>query len=447
MLEQAKSTHAHQTIEQLLLDFTQVRQFSEVLCQPIKPEAYNLQAIAETSPVKWHLAHTSWFFETFILKKYQANYSDFDPRFEYIFNSYYNAVGEQYPRPKRGLLSKPDIKEVYRYRHSITQQITEFVNRSAIEQQQSLVEILSLLRLGINHEQQHQELLLTDLKYNLYQDPSLPPYRQPQKTSSQLDTDISKNQIASLQWVSFDEELVTIGGQPTEQPIEQADFCFDNELPTHKFYRHSLSVANRLTTNGEFLEFIEQGGYDDPQHWLSDGWDCVKSNQWKAPLYWFQENDTWFIYTLEGVRLLALDEPVTHVSYYEADAFAHWSNARLLTEQEWESIAVSQSVSSDASNFVEDDRLHPVACRKHKGLQQMFGDVWEWTSSSYSPYPGFKPAKGAVGEYNGKFMCNQYVLRGGSCVTSRNHIRNTYRNFFYPDARWQFSGIRLARDH
>lgn len=440
MLDQVKNTPHSQVAEQVLADFVAVRSFSEKLCEPLTAEDYNLQAIAETSPVKWHLAHTSWFFETFIIKKFSSSFAPFNPRYEFLFNSYYNAIGEQFPRPQRGLLSRPSVKEVYEYRQWVTEQIKELVSSLVQHQNSRLSDALSLIRLGINHEQQHQELLLTDLKYNLFQNPVLPAYRSTKQLVDQ------NEQVLPIEWIRFDEKLVMIGTDIPDLPVTQNDFAYDNETPSHKFYRHQFSVANRLTTNGEYLAFIEEGGYQKPQYWLSDGWDAVREHQWQAPLYWFKKNDDWFVYTLNGVKPLNLNEPVAHVSYYEADAFASWSDARLLTEQEWESIAGEPQLDSNSFNLVDNDVLHPVAATSNNGLQQLYGDVWEWTSSAYAPYPGFKAAAGAVGEYNGKFMCNQYVLRGGSCVTSQNHIRKTYRNFFYPDSRWQFSGIRLARD-
>ncbi|MCW9027517.1 MAG: ergothioneine biosynthesis protein EgtB [Kangiella sp.] len=440
MLDQVKEESSTELVEQVLSDFIAARLFTEQLCEPLTAEDYNLQAIAETSPVKWHLAHTSWFFETFIIKKFSSSFAPFNPRYEYLFNSYYNAIGEQFPRPQRGLLSRPSVKEVYEYRQWVTEQIKELVSSLVQHQNSRLSDALSLIRLGINHEQQHQELLLTDLKYNLFQNPVLPAYRSTKQLVDQ------NEQVLPIEWIRFDEKLVMIGTDIPDLPVTQNDFAYDNETPSHKFYRHQFSVANRLTTNGEYLAFIEEGGYQKPQYWLSDGWDAVREHQWQAPLYWFKKNDDWFVYTLNGVKPLNLNEPVAHVSYYEADAFARWSDARLLTEQEWESIAGEPQLDSNSFNLVDNDVLHPVAATSNNGLQQLYGDVWEWTSSAYAPYPGFKAAAGAVGEYNGKFMCNQYVLRGGSCVTSQNHIRKTYRNFFYPDSRWQFSGIRLARD-
>jgi len=440
MLDQVKEESSTELVEQVLSDFIAARLFTEQLCEPLTAEDYNLQAIAETSPVKWHLAHTSWFFETFIIKKFSSSFAPFNPRYEFLFNSYYNAIGEQFPRPQRGLLSRPSVKEVYEYRQWVTEQIKELVSSLVQHQNSRLSDALSLIRLGINHEQQHQELLLTDLKYNLFQNPVLPAYRSTKQLVDQ------NEQVLPIEWIRFDEKLVMIGTDIPDLPVTQNDFAYDNETPSHKFYRHQFSVANRLTTNGEYLAFIEEGGYQKPQYWLSDGWDAVREHQWQAPLYWFKKNDDWFVYTLNGVKPLNLNEPVAHVSYYEADAFARWSDARLLTEQEWESIAGEPQLDSNSFNLVDNDVLHPVAATSNNGLQQLYGDVWEWTSSAYAPYPGFKAAAGAVGEYNGKFMCNQYVLRGGSCVTSQNHIRKTYRNFFYPDSRWQFSGIRLARD-
>lgn len=441
MLDQIKNTSHSELAEQVLADFVAVRSFSEKLCQPLSTEDFNLQAIAETSPAKWHLAHTSWFFETFILKKFHSDFAPFNSRYEYLFNSYYNSIGEQFPRPQRGLLSRPSVEEVYQYRQFVTQKISDLVNQLSAQEHNQLSQVLSLIRLGINHEQQHQELLLTDLKYNLFQNLLHPAYRETGKSSAY---DLP---VKPIKWIQFDSELVSIGTDIKDEAIKQDSFAYDNEVPKHKFYRHQFLVASRLITNGEYLAFIEEGGYQDPQYWLSDGWDAVRKHQWQAPLYWFKKNGDWFVYTLNGVKAINLNQPVAHVSYYEADAFARWSDARLLTEQEWESITNEQSVEKDISNFVENDVLHPIPSKGFDGLQQMYGDVWEWTSSAYSAYPGFKRAAGAVGEYNGKFMCNQYVLRGGSCVTSRSHIRKTYRNFFYPDARWQFSGIRLARNH
>ncbi|WP_417446447.1 ergothioneine biosynthesis protein EgtB [Kangiella sp.] len=440
MLEQVNEESSTEFVEQVLADFTSIRFFTEQLCEPLQSEDYNLQTIAETSPAKWHLAHTSWFFETFILKKFKADFKPFDPQYEYLFNSYYNAIGEQFPRPQRGLLSRPSVKEVYEYRQCVTEQTKELVSSLARHHDSRLGDALSLIRLGINHEQQHQELLLTDLKYNLFQSPLLPAYR---STNPLVD---QNEEVLPIEWIRFDAQLVMIGTDIPDVPVTQNDFAYDNETPSHKFYRHEFSVANRLTTNGEYLEFIEEGGYQNPQYWLSDGWDTVREHQWQAPLYWFKKNGDWFVYTLNGVKPLNLHEPVSHVSYYEADAFARWNDARLLTEQEWESIAEEPQVKASSHNFVDNNVMHPVVATGNNGLQQLYGEVWEWTSSAYSAYPGFKAAAGAVGEYNGKFMCNQYVLRGGSCVTSRNHIRKTYRNFFYPEARWQFSGIRLARD-
>ncbi|HEY9030584.1 MAG TPA: ergothioneine biosynthesis protein EgtB [Kangiella sp.] len=440
MLEQVNEESSTEFVEQVLADFISMRFFTEQLCEPLQSEDYNLQAIAETSPAKWHLAHTSWFFETFILKKFKADFKPFDPQYEYLFNSYYNAIGEQFPRPQRGLLSRPSVKEVYEYRQCVTEQTKELVSSLAHHHDSRLGDALSLIRLGINHEQQHQELLLTDLKYNLFQSPLLPAYR---STNPLVD---QNEEVLPIEWIRFDAQLVMIGTDIPDVPVTQNDFAYDNETPSHKFYRHEFSVANRLTTNGEYLEFIEEGGYQNPQYWLSDGWDTVREHQWQAPLYWFKKNGDWFVYTLNGVKPLNLHEPVSHVSYYEADAFARWNDARLLTEQEWESIAEEPQVKASSHNFVDNNVMHPVVATGNNGLQQLYGEVWEWTSSAYSAYPGFKAAAGAVGEYNGKFMCNQYVLRGGSCVTSRNHIRKTYRNFFYPEARWQFSGIRLARD-
>ncbi len=420
--------------EDIIKHFNSVRELTESLCQGLEIEDYNLQAIAETSPAKWHLAHTSWFFETFILKDFESDFVPYHPEFEYLFNSYYNSVGEQFLRPNRHLLSRPTVDEVLQYRHEVTRRITALLE--AITQKQ-IKEVLPLVVLGINHEQQHQELLLTDLKYNLYQNPLLPRY------SHKHDPD--KNNLSkpvSQIWVEYQPELCTVGTKLGNGVT--GDFCFDNESPEHQHYLQGFKVSNRLVTNAEYLEFIEQGGYERAELWLSDGWSVKNQEQWSAPLYWFKKGGAWHYYTLHGAQPLALNEPVSHVSYYEADAFAAWKGARLPTEQEWERVASLQAVNGP---FLDSDNLSPSPeTKESKQVMQLFGQLWQWTSSHYSSYPGYQPLAGGVGEYNGKFMANQYVLRGGSCVSSRDHLRATYRNFFYPESRWQFSGIRLAKD-
>lgn len=401
--------------------FLQVRKQSEEFCAPLEIEDYGLQCVAETSPAKWHLAHTSWFFETFILKPFEKGFKHFNPKFEYLFNSYYNGVGKQFMRAKRGLLSRPTVDEVYQYRENVTQRVVELFSRSQADTKAN-----ELLELGINHEQQHQELFFTDLLFNWYQNPLLPVYQKAAPNNA-----LSSEKVA---WVQYEKQLASIG---TDFSNDQ--FIFDNESPKHQCLVNAFEIQDRLITNQDYLEFIQDNGYQRPELWLSDGWANVQEQQWQAPLYWQCEENHWYQYGLNGLTKLDKSAPVSHISAYEADAFARWADARLPTEAEWELVAQSKPISG---NFVETKHLRPIASDD----SQFYGDVWEWTSSAYSPYPGFKTAKGAVGEYNGKFMCNQLVLKGGSCVTSQSHIRSSYRNFFYPDARWQFSGLRLARD-
>lgn len=460
----------------VLAQFKAVRSLTEELCEPLEIEDYNLQAIAETSPAKWHLAHTTWFFETFILKAFIENYSSYNEQYEYLFNSYYNGIGEQFPRPKRSLLSRPSVPEVIEYRATITQKIDELVSSLSGEKSNEELasevfssEVLQLVILGINHEQQHQELLLTDLKFNLYQNPLLPSYRIKNKPEVQSNSLSKPSTEQPLSWVTFTPELISIGKDFDGASDSKAgsEFIFDNESPEHQHYLQPFEIADRLVTNGEFLQFIEEGGYEKSEFWLSDGWDEAQKQGWEAPLYWFKEAEQWYQYSLNGTAPLDYAEPLVHVSFYEADAFARWAASktkgiRLVTEQEWEYVAKQQLAdkSSLDGNFLDKRVLHPVITKdfnsdaQHRVAQnkavnndvtQLFGDVWEWTSSSYHSYPGFEPLEGTVGEYNGKFMANQFVLRGGSCVTSQSHMRPTYRNFFYPEARWQFSGIRLAR--
>lgn len=423
-------------IEKTVEQFTTTRSLSEHICAPLEIEDYGLQAVVETSPAKWHLAHTTWFFETFILKAYEPHFTPFSEGYEELFNSYYNSVGEQFPRVKRGLLSRPNVAEVYRYRQNVTGRIQELLSSKLGDAESS---ILSLLTLGINHEQQHQELFFSDLKYNLYQNPLYPAYR----TSGPPRTATSEHPPAPQQWIDVERGLVECGTDTQLSGPCNDRFYFDNEGPRHKQWLESFTVSNRLVTNAEYLRFVEDDGYNRPEFWLSDGWATLQREEWKAPLYWNKTGDSWHQFTLDGMLPIHPDDPVAHISAYEADAYARWSNARLLTEFEWEHLARRQPDIS--GNFFDSGLLEPSAAREQTGVSQLYGDLWEWTSSAYLPYPGFRPAKGAVGEYNGKFMCNQLVLRGGSCVTSRTHIRPGYRNFFYPNARWQFSGIRLAK--
>jgi ergothioneine biosynthesis protein EgtB len=403
--------------------FLQVRAASERFCEPLELEDYGLQATAFTSPPKWHLAHTSWFFETFILKPYQRNFSAFSADFEVLFNSYYNGIGAQHPRGERGLLSRPSLQEVLAYRQKINDGVVELLSDQTHPQH---AHISSLVELGVNHEQQHQELLFTDIKYSLSRNSIYPAY---------LPVELEKSAAAvALDWRQYDGREFTAGYQGE-------GFCFDNEQPVHAVLLQPYALANRLVSNGEYLQFIADEGYRRPEFWLSDGWATVTDNQWRAPLYWRLIDGVWQEYTLYGLQPLDVNRPVSHLSAYEADAYARWAGARLPTEFEWEAAAAELS---PQGQFVESGELHPQACTSGSDTQ-MYGGLWQWTSSSYGPYPGYAPAAGVVGEYNGKFMANQLVLRGGSCVTAESHIRGSYRNFFYPPDRWQFTGVRLAK--
>jgi ergothioneine biosynthesis protein EgtB len=408
----------------LLQQYLQVRDTSLHICAPLEIEDYNLQPMPDASPAKWHLAHTTWFFETFVLAQFVEGFHSFHPAFRSLFNSYYNAVGDRPLRALRHVLSRPSLDEVHAYRLYVDEAMVHLLTLDLPEA------ALDLIALGLNHEQQHQELIITDVKNGLWANPLRPAYRiRPDQAPSH-----DGHAAASLTWQSFPEGVYSAG-------FDGAGFAFDNEGPRHNVYLQAFRLASRLATNGEYLDFMREGGYRNPLLWLSDGWDSVRNNQWNAPLYWEQRDGEWWHYTIEGLQPLPLNEPVCHISFYEADAFAHWAGARLPREYEWEVAAGSLPIEG---NFLESDRLHPQPAGSAGGLTQMFGDVWEWTASAYTPYPGFKPAAGAVGEYNGKFMCNQMVLRGGSCATPQSHMRTTYRNFFPPHARWQFMGLRLA---
>jgi ergothioneine biosynthesis protein EgtB len=424
-----------------------VRQQSEILCRPLANEDFCIQPMDDASPPKWHLAHTSWFFETFLLKEFLAGYRPFHPRYEYLFNSYYNGVGNPYPRSRRGLLSRPTVAEMFEYRQHVTDAM---VGLMASVHGQVGAEVMERVELGINHEQQHQELLLTDLKYNLGNNPLFPSYRD--DLAAQDPTD---NTTAALTFTEFAGGVTTVGDGV-------GGFSFDNERPSHGVLLHSFALADRLVTNGEYRQFIDDGGYRNAELWLADGWAWLKSLQAAGaseaygngdeiqtlpgggPLYWFRRGDEYLEYRLSGLLPLEPTAPVTHVSFYEADAYARWAGERLPKEHEWEHAAGEQPM---LGNFVESEYLHPVgAGADGKRLAQLFGDTWEWTASPYCAYPGYQPLPGTLGEYNGKFMSNQLVLRGGSCATPADHIRPTYRNFFYPADRWQFTGIRLASD-
>jgi|SRR5579885_77803 ergothioneine biosynthesis protein EgtB len=419
------------TRQHLIRQFRQIRHKTEELCKPLAIEDYVVQSIDDVSPPKWHLAHTTWFFETFILLESAKNYKPFHPLYQHLFNSYYQALGSPYPRIRRGILSRPTVETVYKYRKHIDEEIIDYIGQLSDAE---VEKIMPVIVMGLNHEQQHQELLMMDIKHNLSLDPDYPAYR--------------ASVIKQIPPVTQSIEMLDVNGGVVEIGHAGDAFCFDNELPRHKVILQPYKLANRLVTNGEYCEFIEAGGYEKSEFWLSDGWDCVQKNRWKTPLYWQQIGNRWYVFTLSGLREMELAEPVSHVSYYEADAYARWRNLRLPTEAEWEYYVTSNNLAPDGGNFIEENIFHPrpLDVQYSDVPQQLFGDLWEWTGSPYSPYPGYRPLRGALGEYNGKFMSNQYVLRGGSCATPVSHIRASYRNFFQPDKRWQFGGIRLAED-
>ena len=407
-----------------LADFyVHVRQRSVALAAPLSAEDAMVQSMADASPTKWHLAHTTWFFERFVLGA-QAGYQPLQPDWHFLFNSYYETIGPAHARPQRGLLSRPSLEQVYDYRERIDGQVLRLLQDRALTD-----ETLDHLQLGLQHEQQHQELLLTDIKHALWSNPLQPAYRD--------DLAIVAGAATPLHWTDSPERIAWIGAHAW--PAD-ADFAYDNESPRHRVLVPAHALANRPASNAEFAAFIADGGYQQVQLWMSEGWSLNQAQQWRHPLYWDDALER--EYTLGGWRALDPHAPVCHISYYEADAYARWAGARLPTEFEWEAAA---SQHAPDGHFVDDDRLHPSAPRGADGLQQLHGDVWEWTSSAYGPYPGFSTFPGSLGEYNGKFMCGQWILRGGSCATPRGHVRASYRNFFDPSARWQFSGVRLAK--
>jgi ergothioneine biosynthesis protein EgtB len=405
--------------------YQEVRRQTRGLVAPLSDADATVQSMPDASPAKWHLAHTTWFFETMVLLPHAPGYKEFDSRYAFLFNSYYESMGARHARPKRGLLTRPTLEEIQRYRAYVDAALVRVMDHPLSPALGALIE------LGCHHEQQHQELLLTDILHLFSENPMRPAYSTAPRRPRALAAD------TACSYTSYAEATVEIGHTGT-------DFAFDCEEPRHRVIRPACRIANRCVTNREWLEFMADGGYEQPLIWLSDGWTEVQRQTWKAPLYWWKEQGVYFTMTLQGAQALELDAPVTHVSYFEADAYATWRNQRLPTELEWEAAAQPQPV---AGNFADSGLLRPLpSAASGVGPQQLFGDVWEWTRSSFSPYPGFRTSAGAVGEYNGKFMSGQYVLRGGSCVTPANHIRATYRNFFRPDARWQFSGVRLAED-
>ncbi|HEX4123943.1 MAG TPA: ergothioneine biosynthesis protein EgtB [Tepidisphaeraceae bacterium] len=444
-----------------------VRQFTESLCQPLVTEDFVVQSMPDVSPTKWHLAHTSWFFETFLLLPHLRGYQPFDPHFSYLFNSYYVAMGDRHCRQNRGLLSRPTVEQVFAYRKHVDAHMAELIDRL---HEPGLAELRPVVELGLHHEQQHQELMLMDIQHVFWVNPLRPAYHRPLPPSPDL--------APPMRWIGFP------GGQ---REIGHAgdSFAFDNESPRHRVYLPPYELANRLVTNGEWNAFMADDGYRRPELWLSAGWATVQQEQWAAPLYWLNLDGVWQRHSLGGVGPIDDAQPVCHISYYEADAFARWAGARLPTEAEWE-CAAADTVGGDLSpspgtpgegwgggssadvpsqqkgpqpnpppayqgrgqtaNFAESARFAPDVAPSTPGLVQMLGDAWEWTGSAYLAYPGYRPPPGALGEYNGKFMCNQFVLRGGCCATPASHIRITYRNFFPPEARWQFAGLRIARD-
>ena len=420
--------------------YASVRQTTVGLCTGLTAEDQMVQSMPDASPTKWHLAHTTWFFETFLLKPSLPGYRLFHENFTFLFNSYYKQLGSHPNRSFRGLFSRPSLDEVHAYRDHVDRHMEKLMDGVSEE-------VSKLIILGLNHEQQHQELIVTDIKHALWSNPLKPAWKDIQPSP--------ETSVPALAWLEFDENLYAIG-------YDGDEFSFDNETPRHQVFLNRFSLGSRLVTNAEYLEFMRDGGYTRPELWLSDGWDKVNAERWNAPLYWEEHHGQWHVFTVNGVQPVVMSEPVCHVSYFEADAYARWAGARLPLESEWETGAQSLLADSGAvdGNFLESGLLHPRPLPESTNHQitrssdkqisrysdaQMFGDVWEWTSSPYTAYPGFSPAVGALGEYNGKFMCNQFVLRGGSCATPQSHIRATYRNFFPPHARWQFMGIRLAK--
>ncbi len=417
--------HDHDSAAELRSRFAAIRKRTTDLAAPLPVEDQVVQSMADVSPTKWHLAHTTWFFETFVLAAFVDDYEPFRQGFEYLFNSYYQGAGPQFDRPRRGTIGRPTVAEIHEYRRHVDRAVDCLFDAAPLRQEQAAV-----IEVGLHHEQQHQELLLTDIKHVLASNPLRPAYRQDCAADQR---GAEAGQLPPVKWLERQGDVYRIGH-------EGSSFWFDNERPRHRVFLEDFRLATRPVTCAEYMEFIADGGYDEPRWWLSLGWQAVQDNGWQSPLYWERRHDQWWTMTLGGMRPVVVDEPVCHVSYFEADAYARWAGARLPTEAEWEVVGADQELSG---NFAESRRLHPMALVGDD--RRFFGDVWEWTSSPYTAYPGFEPWPDTLGEYNGKFMCNQFVLRGGSCATAQDHIRRTYRNFFPPDARWQFSGFRLAQ--
>ena len=414
--------------QKLMGAYDACRQQSVIACEALEQEDYGLLAAVFASPPKWHLAHTSWFFETFILKPFARGYEPFHPAYEMLFNSYYNGIGQQFPRAKRGLLSRPTVSQVLLYRQHVDNAMSELLSHFEHGHRETITQ---RCRLGIEHEKQHQELLYTDIKYSFSRNPLFPSFSGKPETQA--------TEVGEIQWQEFAGGLFELGINE-----DQPGFAYDNEMPAHRVYIAPFSLANRLVTNREYQAFVDDGGYTNPSYWLADGWATVQTQQWVQPLYWLDVQGKEMEFTLYGLQERQADLPVCHLSGYEADAYANWANARLPTEAEWEFAARQQAFSVGSGSFLHPQTATQVA--PAEPLLQLYDSCWQWTASAYRAYPGFQVSEGAIGEYNGKFMANQWVLRGGSCVSSTGHLRPTYRNFFYPEDRWQFSGIRLAKN-
>lgn len=448
----------------LIEQYREIRSQTLKLVEGLSPEDLLAQSMPDASPGKWHLAHTTWFFETFILARLCKHYQVFHEDYNFLFNSYYDNVGQRHARPQRGLLTRPSLSEVFEYRAYVDQHMEELLQKSALSTAvhcvavhqcsdsghaserettslSSLVSLESLVTIGLHHEMQHQELLLTDLLHLFSCNPLAPAVKPGVESAHQKQ---AQDIALPLSFKSFDGGVVCVGSEAHSG--DWRDFAYDCEQPRHRVYLSPFAFSTRLVTNREWLAFIEDGGYRNSLLWLSDGWACVQKHAWQAPLYWQKTDGEWSQFTLSGRQTLNLDAPVTHISFFEAHAFAQWYGKRLPREHEWEYVASKQAC---AGNFVEQQHYQPQPLsQEHEALTvaQLYGDVWEWTQSAFAAYPGFKPKQGALGEYNGKFMNGQYVLRGGSCVTPATQVRASYRNFFYPHQRWQFSGVRLADD-